>query len=74
MTPAEIPAELLAILDRAAGKQHTRTGSVVASLAAILTRYDELKAEAWHNEHVNPYFDDAQNRQANTTSRTSAPD
>lgn len=49
MTPAEIPAELIAILDRAAGREHSRTGSVAACLAEILGRYDQLKAEAWHN-------------------------
>ena len=43
MTPEEIPAELLAVLDERAGKTHSRTGSVVRCLAEILTAYDELK-------------------------------
>jgi hypothetical protein len=43
VTPEEIPGELLDILDRAAGKVHRRSGPVVATLAEILTRYDELK-------------------------------
>lgn len=48
MKPAEIPQELLDILDAAAGREHARTGTVAGCLAAILGRYDELKAEAWH--------------------------
>lgn len=51
MKPAEIPQELLDILDRAAGREHARTGSVVATLAAILGRYNELKAAQWHDTH-----------------------
>lgn len=41
MTPDEIPQDLLDILDKRAGKVHSRQGSVVACLAEILTRYDE---------------------------------
>jgi DNA-binding XRE family transcriptional regulator len=37
MTPEEVPQELIAILDRAAGRQHSRTGPAVACLAEILT-------------------------------------
>jgi hypothetical protein len=48
MTPQEIPAELLRILDERAGKVHRRTGPVVDALAEILTRYDELRAEEAH--------------------------
>lgn len=44
MTGDEIPQELLSILDQAAGKTHSRTGPVVSCLAAILTRYDEMRS------------------------------
>lgn len=43
MTPEEIPQELVDLLDGFAGKTHSRQGSVLAALAAILTRYDELE-------------------------------
>lgn len=46
MTPEEIPQPLLDILDRRAGKVHARTGRVVGTLAEILTRYEQLLAEA----------------------------
>jgi hypothetical protein len=45
VTPDEIPQELLDILDRAAGKTHSRTGRVAATLARILTRHDEIRTE-----------------------------
>jgi hypothetical protein len=38
----EIPAELVAILDEAAGRQHSETGPVRTALAAILTKHREL--------------------------------
>lgn len=47
MTPEQIPPELIRMLDEAAGRQHTGTGTVATTLAAILTRYDQLKAEGW---------------------------
>lgn len=37
MKPEEVPQELIGILDRHAGKEHSKTGSVVAALAEILT-------------------------------------
>jgi hypothetical protein len=43
VTPDEIPQELIDLLDARAGKQHSRTGSVVSCLAEILTRYEELR-------------------------------
>lgn len=43
MSPDEVPQALIDILDRRAGKQHSRTGSVVSCLAEILTKYDEIK-------------------------------
>jgi hypothetical protein len=55
--PAEIPQELLDILDRAAGRDHARTGSVVATLAAILGRYSELKAAQWHDTALDASVD-----------------
>jgi hypothetical protein len=44
MKAEEIPQELTDILDRAAGMNHSRTGSVMRALAEILTRYDEIRA------------------------------
>jgi hypothetical protein len=41
--PEEIPAELVAMLDQTAGRTHSRNGRVVTALAAILTRYEELR-------------------------------
>lgn len=49
MTPEEIPAELIQILDQRAGKEHSRTGSVVSCLAEILTRWEQIRP------HVCPY-------------------
>ena len=45
MTPGEIPQELLDILDRAAGKTHSREGVVAQTLAEILTAYDRIGAD-----------------------------
>lgn len=45
MTPSEVPQELIDILDRNAGKVHSRTGSVVRTLAEILTRYELIRKE-----------------------------
>lgn len=42
MTADQVPAELIKILDQRAGRQHSRTGSVVTTLAEILTRYREM--------------------------------
>lgn len=44
MTPDEIPDELIEILDRRAGKKHSRTGRVLNTLAEILTRYEQLRS------------------------------
>ncbi len=41
MSPEEIPQELVDILDRRAGKVHSRTGPVLSALAEILTRFEE---------------------------------
>ena len=43
MTTEQIPQELIDILDERAGKQHSRSGSVVACLAEILTVYVKIK-------------------------------
>jgi hypothetical protein len=43
MTPDEIPRELLVILDKRAGKIHSRGGVVAECLAEILTEYEKLK-------------------------------
>lgn len=46
MTPDEVPQELLDLLNEDAGREHSRNGRVVASLARILTRYDEILLRA----------------------------
>lgn len=46
LTPAEIPQDLIDILDARAGKAHNRTGPVVAALAEVLTRWEEIKESA----------------------------
>jgi hypothetical protein len=43
MTPEEIPHELIEMLNRDAGKEHNRNGRAVRSLAAILTRYEQIR-------------------------------
>jgi len=40
----EIPQKLIDILDRMAGKKHSREGSVVKCLAEILTEYDAIRS------------------------------
>lgn len=40
----DIPQELIEILDRAAGREHSRTGSVVGTLAEILTAWERRRA------------------------------
>lgn len=42
MKTSEVPAELIAILDRYAGKEHSQSGSVVTALAEILTVHAEM--------------------------------
>lgn len=42
MTADEIPPELKAILDRAAGRVHSQNGKVMTALAEILTEYDKI--------------------------------
>lgn len=39
MKPADVPQRYLDMLNQAAGREHSRTGSVVACLAEILTEY-----------------------------------
>lgn len=43
MTPDEVPQEIIDIVDRDAGKVHSRRGPVVATIAKVLTRWEELK-------------------------------
>lgn len=45
MRAEDIPQELIDILDKRANRNHSRTGSVVSTLAEILTQYDQLKRE-----------------------------
>jgi len=45
MTPEEVPAELKEILDSRAGRVHSAEGSVMRTLAEILTRYREILEE-----------------------------
>lgn len=42
MRAQEVPAELVALLDEAAGREHSESGGVRTALAAILTRYREM--------------------------------
>lgn len=42
MRDVGVPAELKAILDQAAGKDHSATGSVMATLAQILQRHEQI--------------------------------
>jgi hypothetical protein len=49
MTPDDIPRELLLILDKRAGKIHSRHGVVAECLAEILTKYDEMKEEEYND-------------------------
>lgn len=41
---AEIPQELIDILNERAGKVHRPEGNAIQTLAEILTKYDEIKA------------------------------
>jgi hypothetical protein len=43
VTPEQVPDNLIEILDRRAGKRHSRQGSVVSCLAEILTEYDRSR-------------------------------
>ena len=45
MSPEEIPQELVDILDKMAGKQHSREGKVINCLAEILTRYEHIRTD-----------------------------
>lgn len=48
----QIPPELAAMLDDAAGMQHSATGSVRAALADILTRYEHMRRPAVKAAHI----------------------
>lgn len=43
METRDVPPELLEIVDRAAGREHSRDGSVARTLAQVLTRWEELR-------------------------------
>lgn len=43
MKPEDIPDELVEILDTRAEKIHSREGSVLTTLALILTRWEEIR-------------------------------
>jgi len=45
MKAEDVPDELLVLLDRAAGRRHSRDGAVAGALAEILTRYDDAVTE-----------------------------
>jgi hypothetical protein len=42
----DVPQELIDILDARAGREHSRTGSVVAALAEILNLWEVIREEA----------------------------
>lgn len=46
MEPADVPQELIDLLDERAGKKHRREGVAVAALAEILTRYEQMLQRA----------------------------
>lgn len=50
MTPAEVPQELIDIVDRHAGKVHSRDGYVVTALAEVLTRWEAMKESRERHE------------------------
>lgn len=51
----EIPQSLIDILDRRAGKRHSRTGPVLACLAEILTHYEGMRAmRTWRFDESRP--------------------
>lgn len=61
MTPEEIPQHLVDIVDRAAGKEHSRSGPVLACLAEVLTaasppRPPELDLD-WHGDAFDERID-----------------
>jgi hypothetical protein len=43
--------ELVDILNKKAGKEHSRTGAVLTTLAEILTRYEQIRIP---EEPINP--------------------
>lgn len=54
MTPEEVPAALKAIVDRAAGKEHSAAGPVMACVADLLTAHRrmvriEMVAAGWES-------------------------
>lgn len=60
MTPDEVPDELKAILDRAAGKDHSATGPVMTCFAEILTAHERMvlaKASALLMTRAQQYAD-----------------
>lgn len=54
MSPEEVPQELIDMMDEAAGRQHSRSGSVVATLARILTRHEEMMNHGAAEEGARP--------------------
>lgn len=46
IAPEDVPQELIAMIDAAAGKEHGRQGSVVRNLAEILTRFRDIESSA----------------------------
>jgi hypothetical protein len=44
--PEDVPQELIDILDARAGREHSRTGSVVSTLAEILNLWELIREEA----------------------------
>lgn len=50
MNPSEIPDELVELLDDRAGKKHSREGSVLSTLAEILTRWEQIRRQRVRDE------------------------
>jgi hypothetical protein len=55
VTPEEIPQPLVDILDRHAGKVHSRQGPVLAALAEILTVYEALPCDCFSSGQYHRY-------------------
>lgn len=75
MTPAEVPAEFKALLDQAAGKEHSADGPVMTCLAAILTAHRAMVlAEAAEGQHKGEPFTELVVYPANSVLHGTCPD
>ena len=54
MNASEIPDRLMEILDRRAGKRHSRQGPVARCLAEILTEYEQMLNSKTEDQEERP--------------------